>query len=59
MSALAAGLQGWLFGPCNSVMRGLLLVAAFLAIDPGLKTDLQRSPCAPWRCVELEGERKG
>ena len=38
--ALAAGLQGWLFGPCNSVMRGLLLVAAFLAIDPGLKTDL-------------------
>ena len=40
VSALAAGLQGWLFGPCNSVMRGLLLVAAFLAIDPGLKTDL-------------------
>ena len=40
VSALAAGLQGWLFGPCNYVMRGLLLVAAFLAIDPGLKTDL-------------------
>ena len=40
VSALAAGLQGWLFGPCSSVMRGLLLVAAFLAIDPGLKTDL-------------------
>ena len=40
VSALAAGLQGWLFGPCNYVMRALLLVAAFLAIDPGLKTDL-------------------
>lgn len=40
MSALAAGLQGWLFGPCNYVMRALLLVRAFLAIDPGLKTDL-------------------
>lgn len=39
VSALAAGLEGWLFGPCNPVMRLMLLVTAFLAIDPGLQTD--------------------
>ena len=37
--ALAAGLQGWLFGRCNLIMRLLLLVTAFLAIDPALMTD--------------------
>lgn len=37
--ALAAGLEGWLFGPCNPGMRLLLLAAGFLAIDPGLLTD--------------------
>lgn len=40
VSALAAGLQGWLFGPCNLAMRLMLLVAALLAIDPGLHTDM-------------------
>lgn len=39
VSALAAGLEGWLFGPCNPIMRLMLLVTAFLTIDPGLKTD--------------------
>ena len=39
MVALAAGLEGWLMGPCNIVMRLLLLGAAFLTIDPGLVTD--------------------
>lgn len=39
VSALAAGLEGWLFTRCNPVMRLMLLAAAFLAIDPGLLTD--------------------
>ena len=39
VSALAAGLEGWLFTRCNPVMRAMLLAAAFLAIDPGLSTD--------------------
>lgn len=39
-SALAAGLEGWLFGPCSLFTRALLLVAGLLAIDPGLHTDL-------------------
>ena len=39
VSALAAGLQGWLLGPCNPVLRVLLLVTALLAIDPSLSTD--------------------
>lgn len=39
VSALAAGLEGWLFGPCTPLMRLMLLVTAFLAIDPGLTTD--------------------
>lgn len=37
--ALAAGLEGWLFGPCNPVMRLMLLAAGFLAVDPDLRTD--------------------
>ena len=39
VSALAAGLEGWLFGPCNLLMRLMLLATAFFTIDPGLKTD--------------------
>lgn len=39
VSALAAGLEGWLFGPCNWLMRLLLLAAGILAIDPDLMTD--------------------
>ena len=39
VSALAAGLEGWLFTRCNPAMRAMLLAAAFLAIDPGLITD--------------------
>ncbi|CAK7057657.1 MAG: hypothetical protein DELT_01307 [Desulfovibrio sp.] len=38
--ALAAGLQGWLLGPCNPVMRLILLAVAFLAIDPNITTDI-------------------
>lgn len=37
--ALAAGLEGWLFGACNALMRLMLLGAGFLAIDPDLRTD--------------------
>lgn len=37
--ALAAGLEGWLFGACNPLMRVMLLAAGFLAIDPDLRTD--------------------
>lgn len=39
VSALAAGLQGWLLGPCSWPVRILLLVTALLAIDPSLITD--------------------
>ena len=39
VSALAAGLEDWLFTRCNPAMRAMLLAAAFLAIDPGLITD--------------------
>lgn len=39
MACLAAGLAGWLMGPCNIIMRLLLIAAAFLTIDPGLVTD--------------------
>ncbi len=39
VTALAAGLEGWLFGPCNLLMRLMLLAAGLLAIDPGLYTD--------------------
>lgn len=39
VSSLAAGLQGWLLGPCPLPARILLLITAFLTIDPGLYTD--------------------
>ncbi len=39
VAALAAALQGMLFGPCNTLLRIVLLVVAFLAIDPNLITD--------------------
>ena len=39
MAALAAGLEGWLLGPCTPLMRLLLLTTAGLAIDPNLATD--------------------
>lgn len=39
VAALAAGLQGWLRGPCTPFMRLLLLVTALLAIHPNLVTD--------------------
>ncbi|MFA7666485.1 MAG: TRAP transporter fused permease subunit [Burkholderiaceae bacterium] len=38
--ALAAGLQGWAFGPASMWQRGVLLVAAILLIKPGLYSDL-------------------
>ena len=38
--ALAAGLEGWLFGRCNMLMRGMLIVGAGLTVDPGLSTDM-------------------
>jgi TRAP transporter 4TM/12TM fusion protein len=38
--ALAAGLEGWLFGPCNPLMRLALIGAGLLTIDPGLATDV-------------------
>lgn len=38
--ALAAGLEGWLFGRCGVIERILLLVVAVLAIHPGLMTDM-------------------
>ncbi len=37
--ALAAALEGWLWGPCAPFMRLLLLITAGLAIDPSLTTD--------------------
>lgn len=37
--ALAAALEGWLFGRCKWFLRIMLLLAGFLAIDPGLQTD--------------------
>lgn len=37
--ALAAGLEGWLFGRCNMIMRIMLIVGAGLTVDPGLSTD--------------------
>ncbi|MDR3073982.1 MAG: TRAP transporter permease [Deltaproteobacteria bacterium] len=39
VAALAAGLEGWLFGPCTVPMRLLLLTTAGLSIDPNLVTD--------------------
>ncbi|GHU07478.1 C4-dicarboxylate ABC transporter [Betaproteobacteria bacterium] len=39
VSALAAGLEGWLLGPCSLPMRLILLITALLAIDPSLTTD--------------------
>lgn len=39
VGALAAGIQGWLFGPCTFAMRALLLLTAFLTILPGGFTD--------------------
>lgn len=38
-TALAAGLGGWLLGPCGWLLRGMLLLAGLLTIDPGLHTD--------------------
>ena len=38
--ALAAGLEGWLLGPCNPAVRLLLLVTGFLAIHPNIYTDI-------------------
>jgi TRAP-type uncharacterized transport system fused permease subunit len=40
VAALAAGLEGWLLGPCGWITRLMLLAAGVLAIDPGLNTDL-------------------
>ncbi|MDR2504204.1 MAG: TRAP transporter permease [Deltaproteobacteria bacterium] len=40
VTALAAGLEGWLSGPCSKPIRLILLVAGVLTIDPGLRTDL-------------------
>jgi len=39
MCALAAALEGWLYGPCTLPMRVLLFATAGLAVDPGLATD--------------------
>ncbi len=39
MCALAAALEGWLWGPCSKPMRLLLFATAGLAIDPNLLTD--------------------
>ncbi|MDR2826245.1 MAG: TRAP transporter permease [Deltaproteobacteria bacterium] len=39
MGAMAAGLEGWLFGHCNLALRLLLLATAALAIHPSLETD--------------------
>ena len=57
VSALAAGLQGWLFGPCNMAMRVMLLATAFLAIDPKLVTDA--AGAALFAGVALMSWRKG
>jgi TRAP-type uncharacterized transport system fused permease subunit len=37
---LAAGLAGYLVGPCNMWQRVFLVVAAFGLIDPNLWTDI-------------------
>jgi TRAP transporter 4TM/12TM fusion protein len=39
VSALAAGLERWLFGPCPWLQSLLFIVGAILTIDPGLTTD--------------------
>lgn len=39
VGALAAALEGWLLGPCNPLMRLMLLGTAALAIHPGLYSD--------------------
>ena len=39
VAALAAGLEGRLLGPCNPLMRLMLLGTAGLAIHPGLLSD--------------------
>ena len=39
MCALASALEGWLWGPCNILMRLLLFLAAGLTVHPGLMTD--------------------
>ena len=39
MGALAAALEGWLWGRCNLVMRLLLFATAGLAVHPGLLSD--------------------
>jgi TRAP transporter 4TM/12TM fusion protein len=39
VAALAAGLEGRLLGPCNPLLRLMLLGAAGLAIHPGLVSD--------------------
>lgn len=39
VTALAAGLEGWLLGPCTWPVRCMLLAAALLGIDPNLSTD--------------------
>ncbi len=38
--ALAAGLLGWLFGPCNIIMRVGLFAVALLCLDPNIYTDI-------------------
>ena len=40
VASLAAGLEGWLLGPCGWFTRLMLLTAGVLAIDPGVNTDL-------------------
>ncbi|SBW00089.1 conserved membrane hypothetical protein [uncultured delta proteobacterium] len=39
MGALAAALEGWLWGRCNPVMRLFLFITAGLAVHPGLLSD--------------------
>jgi TRAP transporter 4TM/12TM fusion protein len=40
VTALAAGLEGWLLTRCGPFLRLLLLSAGFLGIDPALQTDV-------------------
>lgn len=40
VSALAAALEGWLFGRINMVLRAVMIVGAGLTVNPGLTTDL-------------------
>jgi TRAP-type uncharacterized transport system fused permease subunit len=40
VTALAAGLEGWLLTRCGPFLRLLLLAAGFLTIDPALRTDV-------------------